>query len=152
MDTTLTVDMPEEAAMKVAIALLCLSPGLALAADKPVFSCDTTNGKHVSVVQAANSVNYAFGRKGQASELVLSSPTDVFDYQTTAGSAMESFYLTFLNADTNYQVDVGSAYSGPGWDATLYVRQGEKQLAAIQCKEGTVEFTPANMDKTPERI
>lgn len=138
--------------MKAAIALLCLAPGLALAADKTVFSCDTTNGKHVSVVQAASSVNYTFGRKGQAPEMALSSPTGSFDYQTTAGSAMESFYLTFLNAGTTYQVDVGSAYSGPGWDATLYVRQGEKQLAAIQCKEGTVEFTPANVDKVPERI
>ncbi len=138
--------------MKATLALLCLAPGIALAADKPVFSCDTTNGKHVSVVQTASSVNYAFGRKGQAPELTLSSPIDAFDYQTTAGSAMESFYLTFLNAGTAYQVDVGSAYSGPGWDATLYVRQGEKQLAAIQCKEGTVEFTPANVDKAPLRI
>lgn len=138
--------------MKAAIALLCLAPGLALAADKPVFSCDTANGKHVAVVQAPGSVNYTFGRSGQAPELALSSPTASFDYQTTAGSAMESFFLTFNNAGTTYQVDVGGAYSDPDLEATLYVRQGEKQVAAIQCKAGTVEFTPVNLDKAPERI
>lgn len=120
-----------------------------VAADDTVFRCTTANGKVVQVVQTATHVRYTFGKPGQAPEMTIETPTAELDYSVSTGSQIESFLMNFKNGDTTYLLDASTFHEDPDWNGQLTVFQGDAQLAMLDCRNGTVEFTAGNMAKEP---
>lgn len=120
-------------------------------ADDTVFACTTANGKQLQVVQADNHVRYTFGKPGQTPEMKIETPTADLDYHVSTGSQIESFLMSFRNGDTTYLVNASILYSNPDWGGEITVLQGDKQLAHLLCRDGTVEFHADRMAKEPER-
>lgn len=127
--------------MKGLIAVALLMPTIALACEPgeaPVFSC-TAKGKPVVICQAADTVNYRF-----AKEMEVKVPTSDLKWEQDAGSGGGTDDLHFPNGDTTYQVSYSEGWGGGQTvkGARVYVMRGGKQLADLQCTDGTVEFTP----------
>lgn len=126
--------------MKVLFAIALLSPTLALACEPGealVFSCTTAKGKPVEICQAADTVNYRFG--GKEMEVKVSNADLKWEQDSGSGGGTDD--LHFPNGDTTYQVSYGESYDGSK-GARVYVMRGSKQLADVQCTDGTVQFTP----------
>lgn len=128
--------------MKELIAVALLMPSMALACEPgeaPVFSCTTAKGKPVEVCQAADTVNYRF-----AKEMEVKVPTAELKWEQDAGSGGGTDDLHFPNGDTTYQVSYSEGWGGGQTvkGARVYVMRDGKQLADLQCTDGTVEFKP----------
>ncbi|MGY1457919.1 MULTISPECIES: hypothetical protein [unclassified Luteimonas] len=137
--------------MRVLILSSLAALPLLAQADDTVFSCTTTNGKVVQVVQTVTHVRYTFGKPGQAPEMTIETPTAELEYSVSTGSQVESFVMNFKNGDTTYLLDASTSYMDPDWYGQLTVFQGDTRLAMLDCKKGTVKFTAANMAREPDR-
>ena len=137
--------------MRAPILLFLVVLSLPAQADDPVFSCTTTNGKTVQVVQTPTHVRYTFGMPGQAPEMTIETPTAELDYSVSTGSQIESFVMNFRNGDTTYLLDASTLHTDPDWYGQLTVYRGDTRLAMIDCRDGTVVFTAGNMAREPER-
>jgi hypothetical protein len=145
------VSFNKEAPMRALILFSLAALPLLAQADDTVFRCTTANGKVVQVVQTATHVRYTFGKPGQAPEMTIETPTAELDYSVSSGSQIESFLMNFKNGGTTYLLDASTFHEDPDWNGQLTVLQGDTQLAMLDCRSGTVEFTAGNMAKEPER-
>ncbi|MEY2151276.1 MULTISPECIES: hypothetical protein [Rhodanobacter] len=123
------------------MALVLFLPAVAMACsanEETVFRCVTTNGKPVHVCQAKDTVNYRFGSKP---DMEVKVPNAELKWEAGNGTGAFFNLLTFPHGKTLYQVLYIESFKGPPRrDGEVQVARNGKQLADIQCADGSVSF------------
>ena len=126
--------------------LMSAGAGWALCASSevPVFACTFSGGKKaVEICAGANRAHYAFGKRGQAAELSLSTAMSALEYRPWNGIGRSIHEeVTFRNAGHGYTVYFSfDRFADPpetGSAGGIAVTKAGEELANLTCDPGSI--------------
>ncbi|MGV6810343.1 MAG: hypothetical protein ACWA5U_10770 [bacterium] len=106
-----------------------------------LFSCTTTNNKHIEVCDANKTIQYTFGKVGKKPELSVAAVRDeVTTWQWQGVGRYMSYSVTVPNGDYKYRVFWGVDRLSPdsAEEAGVDVEKNGKLLATVKCKSDAI--------------
>lgn len=127
--------------MKKLAFILLLGLGLSAQAvsAKPFFSCQTKNGKTLSLSQVGDQYEYQFLGKDGKPELVFKNKiNDVFARDDTQSVGMKNVHFTFEMVNGVYHYNITTSLWDEEGDNGVDVYKNGKTLASVKCASNKI--------------